>query len=44
LDLFNTFNVSTITEQTNRVGAATFLQPTTIIAPRIARVGVKYRF
>ncbi len=43
-DLFNTFNVNTVTEQTNRVGSAAFLQPTDIIAPRIARVGVKYRF
>jgi hypothetical protein len=35
-DLFNTFNVNTITAQTNRVGSAAFLQPTDIIAPRIA--------
>jgi hypothetical protein len=43
-DLFNTLNVNTITEQTNRVGSAAFLQPTDIIAPRIARLGLKYRF
>jgi len=43
-DLFNTLNVNMITDQTNRVGSAAFLQPTDIIAPRIARVGVKYRF
>jgi hypothetical protein len=43
-DLFNTLNVNTVTDQTNRVGSAAYLQPDTIIAPRIARLGVKYRF
>ena len=43
-DLFNSLNVNMITAQTNRVGSAAFLQPTDIIAPRIARLGVKYRF
>ena len=43
-DLFNSLNVNMITAQNNRVGAATYLQPTEIIAPRIARLGVKYRF
>jgi len=44
LDVFNTFNVNTIFGQTNRVGSVAFLQPTDILAPRIARIGVKYRF
>ena len=43
-DLFNTLNINTITAQTNRVGSTAYLQPTDIIAPRIARLGVKYRF
>jgi hypothetical protein len=43
-NVYNTLNVNTITSQNNRVGATTFLQPTEIIAPRIMRVGVKYRF
>ncbi len=43
-DLFNTLNMNTITAQTNRVGSAAYLQPTEILAPRIARLGVKYRF
>ncbi|MBI1875733.1 MAG: TonB-dependent receptor [Acidobacteria bacterium] len=42
-DLFNTFNVNTITAQTNRNGS-TYLQPTQIIAPRVFRLGVRYRF
>jgi len=42
-DLFNTLNVNTVTAQTNRSGA-TYLQPTEIIAPRVFRVGVRYRF
>jgi hypothetical protein len=42
-DLFNTLNVNTITAQTNRNGSA-YLQPTTIIAPRVFRLGVRYRF
>jgi hypothetical protein len=44
LNIYNSLNTNTITEQNNRSGAATYLQPTAIIAPRIMRVGVKYRF
>ncbi len=43
IDLFNTLNVNTVTLQTNRNGS-TYLQPTTIIAPRVFRLGVRYRF
>jgi hypothetical protein len=43
LDLFNTLNMNTVTEQVNRVGS-TYLQPTEIIAPRVFRLGVRYRF
>jgi hypothetical protein len=42
-DLFNTLNVNTITTLTTRNGS-TFLQPTEIIAPRVFRLGVRYRF
>jgi hypothetical protein len=42
-DLFNTLNVNTITAQTNRNGS-TYQQPTTIIAPRVFRLGVRYKF
>jgi len=42
-DLFNTLNVNTITSQTNRNGS-TYLQPTEIIAPRVFRLGVRYKF
>lgn len=44
INIYNTLNANTITEQTNRVGSATFLQPTTILAARVLRMGVKYRF
>ena len=43
LNIYNSINVNTITAQSNRSGG-TYLQPTEIIAPRIMRVGVKYRF
>jgi hypothetical protein len=43
LDVFNTGNVNTITAQRNVMGA-TYLQPTTIIAPRVLRLSVRYRF
>ena len=43
IDLYNSLNTNTITAQTNRNGS-TYLQPTTIIAPRIFRLGVRYRF
>ena len=42
-NLYNTLNANTVTEQNNRIGA-TYLQPTEILAPRIFRLGVKYRF
>jgi hypothetical protein len=43
VDIFNTANINAITAQTNRSGGA-YLQPTEIIAPRVARVSVRYRF
>lgn len=43
LDVFNTMNVNTITAQRNVMGSA-YLQPTEIIAPRVMRVSVRYRF
>jgi hypothetical protein len=43
LDIFNTGNVNTITAQRNVMGSA-YLQPTTIISPRVMRVSVRYRF
>ncbi|MDO8679317.1 MAG: carboxypeptidase regulatory-like domain-containing protein [Acidobacteriota bacterium] len=42
-NLYNTLNTNTITDQTNRVGS-TYLQPTEIIAARVFKLGVKYRF
>ncbi|MEY4095890.1 MAG: hypothetical protein RLZZ53_3089, partial [Acidobacteriota bacterium] len=42
-DLFNTLNANTVTAQTNRVGA-TYLQPTEILAARVFKIGVRYRF
>lgn len=42
-DLYNTLNANTVTEQVNRNGS-TFLNPEEILAPRIFRLGVKYRF
>ncbi|HEX8027791.1 MAG TPA: TonB-dependent receptor, partial [Vicinamibacterales bacterium] len=43
-DLFNSLNANTIRAQTNRVGSAAYLQPTEIVAARVFRLGVKYRF
>jgi hypothetical protein len=43
LNVYNTLNLSTITAQNNRIGS-TFLQPTTILAARVFKLGVKYRF
>ncbi|MFA5910427.1 MAG: TonB-dependent receptor [Vicinamibacterales bacterium] len=43
LDLFNSLNTNTIFGQTNRNGS-TYLAPTDIIAPRVFRLGVRYRF
>jgi hypothetical protein len=43
VNIYNTLNLNTITTQTNRVGA-TFLQPTEIIAARVLKFGVRYRF
>lgn len=42
-DLFNSLNVNTVTEQVTRMGP-TYGQPTDIIAPRVFRLGVRYRF
>ena len=42
-DLFNSLNTNTITDQTNRSGS-TYLQPLEVIAARVFRLGVKYRF
>jgi hypothetical protein len=42
-ELFNTLNVNTVTAIVSRNGP-TFLQPTAIIAPRVFRLGVRYRF
>jgi hypothetical protein len=44
LNIYNTMNFNTITGQTNRVGSASYLQPTDIIAARVMKIGVKYRF
>jgi hypothetical protein len=43
-DLFNSLNANTITTQNNRVGSSAFLQPTEILAARVFRLGVRYRF
>jgi hypothetical protein len=43
LNVYNTLNLNTVTAQTNRNGS-TYLQPTEILAARIFRLGVKYRF
>ena len=43
LNIYNTLNLNTITSQTNRNGS-TYLQPTEIIAARVMKIGVKYRF
>ena len=43
IDLFNSLNTNTIYDQTNRNGS-TYLAPTDIIAPRVFRLGMKYRF
>ena len=42
-NLYNTLNANTVIEQVNRVGS-TFLNPETILTPRIMKLGVKYRF
>jgi hypothetical protein len=44
LNIYNTLNSNTITSQTNRVGSASYLQPTEILPARVFRIGVKYRF
>jgi hypothetical protein len=44
LNIYNTLNLNTITSQTNRVGSASFLRPDEIIAARVMKLGVKYRF
>jgi hypothetical protein len=43
VNVYNTLNLNTITAQNNRIGA-TFLQPTSILAARVFKLGVKYRF
>ncbi len=43
IDLFNSLNVNAVTTQVIRNGS-TFGQPTEIIAPRVFRLGVRYRF
>jgi len=43
LNVYNTLNLSTITAQNNRIGS-TYLQPTTILAARVFKMGVRYRF
>jgi len=43
IDLFNSLNDNTVTSQTNRNGS-TYLRPTEIIAPRVFRLGVRYKF
>jgi hypothetical protein len=43
INVYNTLNLNTITGQTNRNGS-TYLQPTDIIAARVMKIGVKYRF
>ena len=43
VDLFNTLNINTVTAQVVRNGS-TFGQPTAIIAPRVMRLGLRYRF
>jgi hypothetical protein len=43
LNVYNTLNLNTITAQNNRIGA-TYLQPTSILAARVFKLGVKYRF
>ena len=43
VNVANTLNLSTITAQNNRNGA-TYLQPTTILAARVFKLGVRYRF
>lgn len=42
-NIYNSLNANTVTDQNNRNGS-TFLQPNEILAPRILRFGVKYRF
>ena len=43
INVYNTLNLNTITAQNNRIGSA-YMQPTTILAPRVFKLGVKYRF
>jgi hypothetical protein len=44
INIYNSLNANMITAQTNRVGSAAYLQPTDILAARVMRFGVKYRF
>jgi hypothetical protein len=43
LNVYNTLNLNTITAQNNRIGS-TYLQPTAILAARVFKLGVRYRF
>lgn len=43
LDIFNVFNSNTTLEADNLSGP-TFLRPRTILAPRVARLGIRYDF
>ena len=43
INVYNTLNLNTITAQNNRIGG-TYLQPTAILAARVFKLGVKYRF
>jgi len=43
LNLYNAFNVNTVTALQNRSGAS-FLDPLAILPPRLAEIGLSYRF
>jgi hypothetical protein len=43
LDVFNIFNANTLLEADNLSGP-TYLRPRTILAPRVARLGIRYDF
>ena len=43
-NLYNTLNANTITAQTNRIGATRTCSRRTILAARVFKLGVKYRF
>jgi hypothetical protein len=43
LNLYNALNANTVTGLQNRSGAS-FLQPLSILPPRLAEIGLSYRF